>query len=177
MVGGTIQPLNGGGYKPLVQIIERCDESDFTGKTELFAATHGPCFTGGYSKLCYSSPFGIGSVAPSAYNQSNQLHKATFGDFASITKLRPTDLLRQGIDGVLFPDESDFYDVKFTTTTTTAQQQVTTAQKALMLSQMVHLDYMFFERDKDMCDETGINIAHFFVLGCLCPFKICFPFV
>jgi len=167
LVGETIQPPGGGGFKPLMQLMERCDESDHTGKTELFAATRGPCFTGGCSKLCCSSPFGIGSVAPSAYNKSRELHKANFGDFASITKLRPSALGQAARE--IFTD-SDLFDVKFTT-----KQQVTAAEKALVLSQMIHLDYMFFERDQDMCDSDGINIANCFIWGCVCPCKIPYP--
>lgn len=171
LIGETIQPPGGGGFKPLLQLMERCDANDPSGKTELFAATRGPCFTGGCSKLCCSAPFGIGSVAPAAFNHSKLLHGAEFGDFASITKLRPK-ALGQGARE-LFTD-SDLFDVRFTNNANnkTATKMATPAEKALVLSQMIHLDYMFFERDGDVCDSEGINIANCFCYGCVCPCKI-----
>ena len=147
-------------------MMDRADINDGgVGKTELFAATRGPCFTGGCSKLCCNAEFGAAVADPSMTNNSRKLHRQNFGDFATITKLKPSKMGQAARE--MFTD-SDLFDVKFINTSITAQQ------KANVLAQMVHLDYMFFEQDNDMCERQGdgstfINICNCFCYGCLCP--------
>jgi len=165
LLGETVQPPGGGGFKPIMQMMERADSNDATAKTELFAATRGPCCTGGLSKFCMEAVFGVGAANPSMENDSGKLHSANFGDFATITKIKPASL-GQGVRE-LFTD-SDLFDVKFVSKDATPQQ------KANVLAQMVHLDYMFFERDNDICERQGdgstfISIANCFIYGCVCP--------
>jgi hypothetical protein len=165
LLGETVQPPGAGGFKPVMQMMDRADPNDPKGATELFAATRGPCCTGGCSKLCFDAVFGVGSVSPDSENNSKKLHKANFGDFATITKLSPKKM-GQGIRE-LFTD-SDLFDVRFT------NKDVSPQQKANMLAQMVHLDYMFFERDNDICTSTDdggvfISFANCFIYGCVCP--------
>lgn len=165
LLGESVQPPGGGNFKPIMQMMDRADPSDTEGKTELFAATRGPCLTGGCSKLCFESEFNIGSADASMTNDSGKLHTINFGEFATITKLKPKEM-GQGVRE-LFTD-SDLFDVKF------KSKDATPRQKANVLAQMVHLDLMFFERDNDICNRTrdgGFFISFFncFVYGCVCP--------
>lgn len=165
LLGESVQPPGGGGFKPIMQMMDRADSDDAEGKTELFAATRGPCLTGGLGKLCFESVFGIASVAPDMKDDSTKLHTASFGDFATITKLKPQSLGQGARE--LFTD-SDLFDVKF------LGKEISPQQKAIVLGQMVHLDYMFFERDNDICNRTDdggvfISFCNCFVYGCVCP--------
>ncbi|VEU38955.1 unnamed protein product [Pseudo-nitzschia multistriata] len=167
LIGESIQPKGGGGFKPVMQMMDRADPSDGAeGKTELFAASRGPCVTGGCSALCCSSPFGVAVADQSMYENSSKLHKQNFGDYATITKIRPKKFSQAMRE--VFTD-SDIFDVTF------AQKSVSAQQKANILAHIIHLDYMFFERDGDMCgnDENGsyINICNWFCYGCICPCK------
>lgn len=168
LLGESVQPPGGGGFKPIMQMMDRADPEDPKAETELFAATRGPCCTGGCSKFCFDAEFNYASVSPEMENDSSKLHTASFGDFATITKLKPKEM-KQGLRE-LFTD-SDLFDVKF------VSKEVTPQQKANVLSQMVHLDYMFFERDNDICvrnsdGSTSIVLANCFVYGCICPCAI-----
>jgi hypothetical protein len=87
MLGECMQPINGGKFKPVLQIMERDDGPDI--KTKMFAATRGPCFFGGCSELCCSSEFGISKAKDGM--GVNEIHKLQF-DYATITKLKPKGL-------------------------------------------------------------------------------------
>jgi hypothetical protein len=167
LLGESVQPPGGGGFKPVMQIMERADANDPTGKTELFAASRGPCCTGGCSKLCFEALFGFAKVQPDMENDSSKLHTANFGEYATITKLKPKTMGQAVREA--FTD-SDLFDVKF------LAKEITPQQKANVLAQLVHLDYMFFERDNDMCKPEGggvrITFANCFVYGCICPCSV-----
>jgi len=167
LIGESIQPVGGGGFKPLMQMMDRADPNDASGKTELFAATRGPCLIGGCAALCCDFPFGAAVADNNMFGDSSALHRQNFGDFATITKIKP-ESFSQGMREVF--TDSDIYDIKFINKTVTPQH------KANVLAHMVHLDYMFFENDLDMCgsDNTGfyINICSWFCYGCVCPCRI-----
>jgi len=168
LLGETIQPRGGGGFKPVMQMMDRADPTDgATGRSELFAATRGPCFTGGCSKLCCDAEFGSSVAAPTDYGKVKQMHTLNFGDFATITKLKPKTMAQGARE--MFTD-ADLFDVQF------KNPSITPQQKATVLAQMIHLDYMFFERDGDMCysDSAGFHIVfcNCFIYGCVCPCEI-----
>ena len=161
LIGGMVQPITGGKFKPVMQIMDR-DTRNPSSNAEMFAATRGPCFFGGCSEFCCDSKFGISVAHPG--QTVEELHKLPFGDFATITKKKPnsfTGALRE-----LFTD-SDIYEVHF------VSKDITPQQKANILASMVHLDYVFFERDNDMiyCDGQDLHIVfcNCFVYGCICP--------
>ncbi len=165
LIGESVQPPGGGGFKPIMQMMDRADPDDPKGETEIFSATRGPCCTGGMSKLCFDAAFNYASVSPDMANNSSKLHTASFGDFASVTKLKPAEM-KQGIRE--FFTDSDLFDVKF------VSKEVSPQQKANILAQMVHLDYMFFERDGDICKRNSdgsvsLVFANCFIYGCVCP--------
>jgi len=165
LLGESVQPRGGGGFKPLMQIMERENANDATGKTNLFAASRGPCFTGGCSKFCFEAIFGVATADPTMEGNSSMLHKQNFGDFATMTKLTPKKFgqaMREAFT------DSDLFDVKFTS------KAVTPQQKANILAHMIHLDYMFFERDNDVCSYQNngncrITFCNCFMYGCVCP--------
>ena len=141
-----------------MQMMERADPSDgVNSKTEMFAATRGPCLTGGCSKLCCNSEFGQSVTSPEDFGNVKKLHTMNFGDFATITKLKPKTLAQGARE--MFTD-ADLFDVRFKNTSVTPQQ------KANMLAQMVHLDYMFFERDGDMCYTDAGGNFHIVFFNC-----------
>ena len=159
LLGGMNQPIGGGGFKPVMQIMDR-DTRNPSSASQTFAALRGPCFFGGCSEFCCDSAFGISIARP---DQSvEELHKLPFGDFATITKKKPTGFgpaLRE-----LFTD-SDIYEVSF------VSPDITPQQKANILASMIHLDYVFFERDNDMvyCEGSDLHIVLFncFCYGCM----------
>jgi len=166
LLGQSVQPPGGGGFKPLMQIMERGDGDDATGKTNLFAASRGPCITGGCSKFCLEAIFGVATADPSMENNSRELHKQNFGDIVTLEKTTPKNFgqaMREAFT------DSDLFDVQFTSKTVTPQQ------KANVLAHMIHLDYMFFERDNDMCffawwnGTLRITFCNCFIYGCVCP--------
>jgi len=168
LLGETIQPRGGGGFKPVMQLMDRADPNDgATGRSEMFAATRGPCLTGGCAKLCSNFEFGSAVASPQDEGNVKKLHSLNFGDFATITKLKPKTMAQGARE--MFTD-SDLYDVRY------KNPSITPQQKANVLAQMVHLDYMFFERDGDMCysDGSGFHIVLFncFIYGCVCPCEI-----
>jgi len=168
LLGETIQPRGGGGFKPVMQMMDRADPTDGAiGRSELFAATRGPCFTGGCSKLCCDAEFGSAVAAPQDFGNVKKMHTLNFGDFATITKLKPKTMAQGARE--MFTD-SDLFDVQY------KNPSITPQQKANVLAQMVLLDYMFFERDSDMCysDSAGFHIVfcNCFIYGCVCPCDI-----
>lgn len=162
LLGESVQPIRGGGFKPVVQVMDR---DGATNTVSTFAAARGPCIFGGCSEFCCDSEFGI-SVANND-STMEQIHQLPFGDFASIKKIKPssfTGALREAFT------DSDVWEVAFKT------KNITPQQKANILGTMIHMDYMFFERDNDMvyCEGKALHIVFFncFVYGCLCPCEL-----
>jgi len=162
LLGGSLQPVTGGGFKPIIQVMDRAQDDS---ESKMFAAARGPTCFGGCSELCCDTKFGMSSAKDGL--TVNEIHELAFGDFATIKKIKPKGLgaaLREAFT------DSDMFEVKFITKAITAQQ------KANVLSTMIHLDYMFFERDNDMCSYENnalhINICNCFCYGCLCPCKL-----
>ena len=132
LIGASQQPITGGKFKPVMQIMDRDGDA---GDTSMFAAARGPCLFGGCSEFCNDSRFGLSVATPGM--TVDQLHELPFGDFAHITKKKPSTFtggLREAFT------DSDIYEVEF------VSKNITPQQKANILASMVHLDYMFFER-------------------------------
>jgi len=159
MIGEIIQPVNGGKFKPIVQVMERDGSPDPHSTT--FAAFRGPCFFGGCSEFYCNVDFGMSKAKDGM--DVEELHQLTF-DYAQIRKIRPkslTQALREAFS------DSDLYAITF-------NEHVTTVQKANVLASMIMVDYMFFERDNDICSyagngDTQITLFNCFIYGCVCP--------
>jgi hypothetical protein len=159
LLGESLQPIGGGGCRPVMQTMERDDADDAKGDSKIFAAAQGPAFFGGCIKLCCNADFDYGPADPAKGYKS-----VNFDDeYAMITKIKPNSL-GQGAREIF--TDSDIFDVKFT------GKNITPLQKANVLAQLVHLDYMFFELDNDVCDGKSITICNCFCYGCVCPLKI-----
>ena len=66
--------------------------------------------------------------------------------------------------------DSDVYDVTFA-----GGSAVSPQQKANVLAAMVLTEYMFFERDNDMCYYDGnyhLVFCNCFIYGCVCPCQL-----
>ena len=154
LLGGTIQPKFGGKFHPEVQIMDR----GITGsEPQEFAVARGPFCFGGCSELCCDTTFGI----------STDDLNAALGNYATITKKKPKSFSQAAREALT---DSDIWEVDF------HAKEITPEQKANVLSSMIHLDYMFFERDNDMCryDHDGLHITFWncFCYGCVCPCKV-----
>lgn len=165
LLGETVQPFGGGGFRPVMQIMDRDNDYDVEGKTSMFSAVRGPCLFGGCAALCFDFDFSIAKADESMKEDCKTIHKQNFGDFASITKIKPKSLAQGARE---FFTDSDLFDVKFNA------KEVTPQQKANILAQMVHLDYMFFENDSDMVERTDdggtfIRFFNCYCYGCACP--------
>lgn len=75
----------------------------------------------------------------------------------------------EGIGGALREalTDSDTYTMQF------KKPGLAPQQKAMMLSSLVQVDYMFFEQDHGMCHCQGkrveITLFQYYCLGCICP--------
>jgi hypothetical protein len=162
IIGESLQPPGGGGFKPVMQLMDRGD----TETSELFAAVRGPCIFGGCAKLCCDAVFEYASVPTEALDNSSKLHAAKYDDFVSVVKLKPKSLGQGARE--LFTD-SDVFDIKF------ENKDITPQQKANLLAQLVHMDYMFFENDNEICggdNGNGITLFNCYIYGCVCPCKL-----
>jgi len=160
MIGETRQPITGGKFKPILQIMER-DDTNPEPSNVTFAATQGPCCFGGMTELCCSSKFG---ASKAKHDMGVDEIKQLEFDYASITKVKPasfTEALREAFT------DTDLYVVDFN------DDDVTPQQKANFLGSMVMVDYMFFSRDNDMCKYQYPNLIftffNCFCYGCICP--------
>lgn len=140
--------------------MERDEDSN---ENKTFAASQGPCCFGGLGELCFDSEFGITKANPTM--TVDEIHASEF-DYANITKKKPASLgqaLREGFT------DSDLYEVSFN------YKESTPIQKANLMAAMITKDYMFFERDNDMCyyENNACHIVFFncFCYGCVCPCK------
>lgn len=162
LLGETVQPKGGGGFKPVLEIMDRGDEAGTTNpSTKVFAAMTGPRCFGGCSEFCFSSNFGIAKVQDEEI--LGNIHDQP-SDYASIEKIRPKNFQQAMREA--FTD-ADLYSVDF------KESGVSARKKALVLSSMVLTDYMFFDRDNDMCRSDGntttITFFNCFCYGCICP--------
>jgi hypothetical protein len=126
------------------------------------AKVEGPCIFGGCSELCCPSSFPVSSMQPDQLN--TQLKT---GDLAEITKKAPQGLAQAAREALT---DSDTYTLQF------KDNKLAPQQKAMMLSSLVLVDYMFFEQDNGMCscenNKLKITLFECYCLGCLCPCNI-----
>lgn len=149
-LGSAITPIGGGGLHPTLNIME-----DVPGQApEQILQVTGPMCFGGCSEMCCDVNFPIKDTK-------------TGGDPAFISKKAPTD----GASAMkeLFTD-SDSFILGIT------DPNLTPEKKALILSSTMLLDYMYFERDQDMCACEGGNIVitlcYCYCMGALIPCKL-----
>jgi len=162
IMGFIEQPAPFGGYfTPTVNIMDR-GQGEKTYRP--LAKVEGPCIFGGCSELCCPSSFPVSSMQPDQLN--TQLKT---GDLAEITKKAPQGLAQAAREALT---DSDTYTLQF------KDNKLAPQQKAMMLSSLVLVDYMFFEQDNGMCscenNKLKITLFECYCLGCLCPCNIVF---
>lgn len=127
-----------------------------------FARVKGPTIFGGCSELCCDQRFGVKRV-----NKDGSV-SYDIGDIATITKMKP-----KSFSGALreMLTDSDLYELEVHDTSLTPQQRAT------LIGTLLLMDYMFFERDIDMCGIDGqgrmyINICNCYCCGQVCPCQL-----
>ena len=157
-IGYAEQPIPwGGGFTPTVNVMDRADATD---KFRPLAKVEGAsCCFGGCSELCCESAWPVSKMEPQQLNQ-----KVLTGDLAQITKKKPDSMsaaLREALT------DSDTYTIEF------APGQLAPQQKATMISSLILVDYMFFEKDNGMCHMEGsklkFTLFECYCAGCVCP--------
>ena len=158
MFAHSIVPIGGGGCTPTVNLMSRQSNN---GPETQFAVVEGPTFFGGCMDLCCTTKFTVSS------------QKGKSGDLAIITKKAP-----EGAGGICMAlcTPADKYNLDFT-----AEGNLTPQQKAVIIGEMVHLDFLFFEADQPLCHQSDdgkmcyILLCTCYCMGALCPVECCFP--
>jgi len=154
-----IVPIGGGGCTPTVEIFE--GPPGQAPETPM-AVVEGPMCFGGIKDWCCDTEFVISREAGGQ------------GDVAKISKRKPHDLSSCCKAAC---STADTYDVALTDPTTSNKM------KSLILGELVHVDYMFFEEDRFpiTCEKQGdtnyltILCCLCYCYGCLCPCKCSIP--
>merc|ERR1712110_111024 len=137
-----------------------------------WAYAEGPQCFGGCMDLCTTTTFGVNPMKTG----SNKTNGLPGGQMASIQKDKP-----QGCKGLCMAvcSDVDTYKVTFN------DPKLNPIQRAAVLAETVHLDYMFFESDRDFCevDDNGdgsgviyITMCTAYVRGALIPIQSCIPY-
>lgn len=156
MIGRGLVPTGGGACTPTVHLMERNGPNE-TDEAPI-GVVEGPMCFGGLYDLCCNTSFKISRT------------KGKSGDIGSITKLKPQscgDMCKQTCS------TSDTYVMDITPGSPTLNP----LQKALLVGELIHLDYMFFDMDQQLCkveqkgNQTVCSVLLCFVYcyGCLCP--------
>ena len=156
VMGIATQPKMGGGMTPTINVMERMDAQG--AKWGAMAKIEGPTVFGGCSELCCESTWPVSRMEASQFES-----KLRVGDFATITKKRPRGFFQALKEAMT---DSDKYTIEFREDVSLAPQQ-----KALMLTSLLQIDYMFFEKDNGMakCENRKLKITLFecYCLGCM----------
>jgi len=148
-------PICGGFLTPTVNLMERENNMD---KPSPWAVVEGPTCFGGCMDLCCTTRFTVSST------------KGKSGDLAIITKKAP-----EGGCGLCIAlcTPADTYNLDF------KDLGITPQQKAAIIGEMVHLDFLFFEADQPICRQSDdgktcyILLCTCYCLGALCPIQCC----
>lgn len=154
-----IVPIGGGGCTPTVEIFQGAPG---VASEAPLAVLEGPMCFGGVKDWCCDTEFEISTKAGGR------------GDIAKIAKKRPHDC---GSCCKAACSTADTYDVNMTDPSTSNQM------KSLILGELVHIDFMFFEEDRFpiTCERAGdtnyltILCCLCYCFGCLCPIKCVIP--
>jgi len=159
-------PIGGGGCTPTIETFQIApgdagDKLNVEGKKPIYVVEGPTCFGGCYD-FCCNTTFTIGTEAGKA-------------DLVEIVKQKPDDCDTCCRACCSTADIYNFH-VK-------EGAMIDKQHKAMMIGSMVHLDYMFFERDRFpvTCEREGdttwvtILCCLCYCYGCLCPCKLAIP--
>ena len=148
-------PIMGGGCTPTVNVMRRGAAQEM----EQFAVIEGPTCFGGCMDLCCNTEFKVSRG------------KGKAGDLAVISKQKPDGFMELLI-AMCTP--VDKYQLHFTD-----NHGLHPTEKAAIMSEMVHLDFLFFEAEQPLCEYKAeekmcyILLCTCYCFGCLCPIKMC----
>lgn len=156
-------PIGGGGCTPTVEVFltgSSGAKTETEGLKPDFVVEGQTCFGGCYDFCCDTT-----------FNVSSEAGKG--GDLAKIIKQKPTDCetcCRACCS------TADIYNLHM-------EAPMTPDRKAMLIGEMVHLDYMFFERDNFPCtverqgDTNWVSclLCLCYCYGCLCPCRLSIP--
>ena len=156
-------PILGGGCTPTVNIMERTGTLQGLNPPPAtpFAVVEGPTCFGGCMDLCCQTKFMVSS------------QKGKAADIAVISKKAP-----QGACGMCAAlcTPADTYNLDFN-----VDAKITPKQKAAIVGEIVHLDFLFFEAEQPLCRYNEENKMCYILLctcycfGALCPCELCIP--
>lgn len=155
--GHSLVPIGGGGCTPTINLMSRTAE----GTETQFGVVQGPTCFGGCLDLCCDTDFKVSR------------NGGKTGDLAIITK----KAREPGLKGLCCAlcTENDTYNMQFTDANLTPQE------KAQLIGEAIHLDYLFFSREEPLCrynEQTNtcdILISVMYCFGCLIPCKLKIP--
>merc|ERR1711907_758278 len=177
VVGVGKVPIGGGGCTPTIDIFTAPGEAggtasltnvEMVGKEGDTSAksfvVEGPTCFGGLYDWCCDTTFHVGRTSGAK-------------DMATIVKKKPEDCCGEQMCRACCTT-ADIYDFHVK-----PEGQVTGMEKAIIMGELAHLDFMFFERDQfpitcEMQDKTlwiTVMLCLCYCYGCLCPIKICCP--
>lgn len=155
----SVMPIGGGGCRPRVDITAGGARAN-----DPFAIVSGPCCFAGWKGLCCGDVFKVSSAA----DQS--------ADIGLINKREAQGCYENCLR--MFTNV-DIYNFSFTS----KYKSLAPEQKAAMLGNIIHLDYIFFENDwapiecKPSSDGKSVCIVctfwECFCYGCVCPCQCC----
>lgn len=151
-------PLMGGCLTPTVNIMARANNVE---DSQPWAVVEGPTFFGGCMDLCCATKFSVSR------------NKGKLGDLAIISKKAPNGCMETC---VALCTPSDTYNLDFT-----EGHGMNPQQKAAVIGEMVHLDFLFFEAEQPLCrtSEDGkmcfLLLCTCYCMGALCPVQLCVP--
>jgi len=165
-------PIGGGGCTPTVNVFNLPPGAGLTADsvekmepaiTPSFVVEGPTCF-GGLYDWCCDTTFHVGRTSGAK-------------DMATIVKKKPEDCCGEQMCRACCTT-ADIYDFHVK-----PEGQVTGMEKAIIMGELAHLDFMFFERDQfpitcEMQDKTlwiTVMLCLCYCYGCLCPIKICCP--
>jgi len=162
-----VVPIGGGGCTPTVEVFEKVpgqasDNNIGFAENQVMVVEGQTCFGGCYD-LCFDTAFQISS------------QRGKSADIGEIKKRKPKCTCEECCRACC--STADTYDMTLTEKGTAMNP----LHKAMLVGEMVHMDYMFFEHDENYCtvrregDGTMIYIllCLCYCYGCLCPIKCC----
>lgn len=161
VIGRSVNPADGGCFKPTLNIMEA-----EPGHPEAHVADMvGPCFYGGCLEICTDTKFSMNSVnAPGS------------SDLGEIVKRKPEGCWDMCIQ---CHTDVDNYEISM------SNKRLNPLQKANFLATAVHLDYWFYQRDPRPIQNHSsdgrsgviiITLCMMYVRGCSIPIQVCIPY-
>lgn len=156
-IGHVKVPLGGGGCTPTVEIMETVNGTD----QAPFAVMEGPTCFGGLLDLCCPTYWALSKAPGKAADVGMIIKKAPEGGMGfCIQMCTPVDT----------------YDIDFK-----PEAGLTADQKAILLGELIHLDFLFFESEQPLCHRDDASKTWHLLLcvcycyGCLCPCELVIP--